>query len=159
MSSKSSSDGQAQGIYLYETLTPSPAILFSQEVDERFAKGVVDLIGRLPESNSDDYAYLKKLHRWWSKALWDEDPVDRFVDYYVCCEIIGGRNFSNFCPAQRVREILSKSTGLGGGIDKAKHIIKLRGALFHSGEKEAEVQEYNPMLEATIRDEFAKLIT
>jgi hypothetical protein len=159
ITSRQTSDAKAQEVRLYaRAFLESASFSWSQEVTETYIKVVETAVGKLQATSNEDYGYLKRLHHWWQRALWDEDPIDRFVDLYVCCEIIGEKYHATETLTRRVQMILRQHAADLGGDDKAETITGLRSALLHFGKEEDEVKAWNPKLAALVKQEMDKFV-
>ena len=84
--------------------------------------------------------------RWYRRGLLDEDPIDRFIDYWIALEAIGHHFAPKVNPNSKVRQTLMRHITK----QEADGMIKLRGKLFHSG-MEDKVANKCPRLEEILR--------
>jgi len=84
--------------------------------------------------------------RWYRRGLLDEDPIDRFIDYWIALETIGNHFAPKVKPTLKVRQTLMRHITK----QKADDMIDLRGKLFHSG-MEDKVANKCLQLKETIR--------
>jgi hypothetical protein len=84
--------------------------------------------------------------KWYYRGLLDEDPVDRFVDYWIALESIGYYYVPRMAPTEKVRQTLMKCINQRN----TDQLISLRGKLFHSGVEDKATEKLEE-LESAVR--------
>jgi hypothetical protein len=84
--------------------------------------------------------------KWYYRGLLDEDPVDRFVDYWIALESIGYHYAPRMASTEKVRQTLMKCINQRN----TDQLISLRGKLFHSGVEDKATEKLEE-LESVVR--------
>ena len=83
---------------------------------------------------------------WYRRGLLDEDPTDKFIDYWIALEAIGHHFAPKVNSTSKVRQTLMRHITK----QETKDLIGLRGKLFHSG-MENKVANKCPRLKEIVR--------
>ena len=144
---KESTSEKQKTITLIKTLTCTYNIIKAKKLEDKQLEQVSILATKLESLTPDEREALLRIHRWFCRAKFDMDPIDRFIQLYIALEVIGERKYPNESYTNRVKQTLIDHIN---DPRLAEDIVKTRSALLHSGEKETEVNRYSPYMENTI---------
>lgn len=116
------------------------------DIEDRHREKFEKYFSLLSDINENYRSSILRAVKWWGRGTVETDQLDKFIDFYVALEILGGVFFPNESFTQRVKKICEKYE-LRCRFN-SNHITGIRGALFHSGKKEE--------LAKLIADEFGK---
>ena len=151
--SKISSDGISPsfGIYATEHATWS----FTDNVGRESLVGLEKYVKSLnrvdPAKRDQPY---RALH-WFSRALFDEDPIDQFIGYYVALEILAAIYFPSQSQTKRVQSLIDR---FGLSDLDGQMLTGTRGALLHAGRRTEAVRQQVGRVNEIVRKVFHSLL-
>lgn len=151
--SRVASDERGVSIGLYASIKASATVFVTigKESEAELAKYVEALNRVSPETR----VLIDRALHWFSRALLDEDPIDRFVGFCVGLEILGEVYFHSDTVTKRIQKLVEK---FSEDSVRGKDITAFRGALLHSGQKIEDVEKYARVTNPIIRKAFQALL-
>jgi hypothetical protein len=105
-------------------------------------------VGALRNLSDQEREFATRVLDWYSKGAMEEDPVDKFIAWYISLDALGGYRYPSDGLTKRVQKIIADLKE-NESINEKK-LTEFRGALFHSGRREDEAIKYCSGLDAII---------
>jgi hypothetical protein len=142
-------------VTLYEEIVASARVDVNRGLPNEFFQKVEDVLTHLQKNKEG--RLLGYGLKWLRRGMLREDGRDlvgAFIDYWTSLEALGHIIApDNRGPTDKMRQTFTK---LGLSEEDAEKLIELRGALFHSAEKEKEATEKTKELRSLVREALNK---
>jgi len=129
-------DGELDEFYFPSGGCVKVRIIEPVKFDENVISSANEFLGKLNDLSPEIKEAIVRSMKWWRRGFVEDDPVDKFLNFYVAFEIIGKK----ISPSKE-RWIIESCQKLGLPPEtfkyEGKSISEIRGEILHAGKKEA----------------------